>query len=75
VALLTLNENVNNQNNLYWYPLNEIALYDLKVRDQCAMNVCKSMWPGFLEETINSYPYYVHLNLTTSFKELTEQEK
>lgn len=41
VALLTLNANVNNQKNLYWYPLHEIALYDLEVRDQCATNVCK----------------------------------
>lgn len=56
VALLPLNGNVNNQNNLYWYPLHEIALYDLKVRDQCAMNMHKSMWPRLLEETINSHP-------------------
>jgi hypothetical protein len=74
VALLKLNGNLN-ENNLYWYPLHEIASYDLKVRDQCAINVHKSMWPRLLEETINSHPYYVHLNLTTSFKELTEQEK
>jgi hypothetical protein len=75
VTLLTLNGNVNNQNNLYWYPLHEIALYNLKVRDQCATNVCKTMWSRLLEETINSYPYYIHLNLATSFKELTKQRQ
>jgi hypothetical protein len=33
------------------------------------------MWSRLLEETINPYPYYIHLNLATTFKELTEQEK
>lgn len=74
VALLTLNGNVYNQIT-YWYPLHEIASYDLTVRGQCAMNVCKSMWPRLLEETTNSYLYYVHLNLQTSFKELNGGRK
>ena len=44
---------------------------ETNVQRMCA----KSMWPRLLDETINSYPYYVHLNLETSFEELTEQEK
>jgi hypothetical protein len=56
-------------------PLHEIPLYDLKARVWWAMNVYKIIWPMLLEETRNSYHYYIHLNLAPFFKELTEQEK
>ena len=61
VALPTLNGTVNSQSNLYWYPLHEIASYDLKVRKMSFFMHRNAMVHGTnfsmvaLEETVGKW--------------------